>query len=526
MKEKIRQFYDNHTGLFLVVILAAGLLFGGLLAYDPALTPQNGPANVIPTPTRVPPTPVSINIPTQTPISDSTGSPPAPNEPADGFNPATPLPNGWVWRAPEKLVGRPQILSDGTAGFTGESGTFYFVNADGSPRTMVAYPFKDDAVIEKQDILEGRTFFLDDLTVVQVTGNRVFAVHPESGMRSEFEISLDSPGYFTNLFQSSDVWLIADAAFNIYAFTPVEGLLWTFPLDGVPNDEYFIAAVSDENVFYLADSRNLHAFGRDGLLWTFSPGENLHVSSDPQIGPDGNIYLVLSGGMSGILVSVTPEGEERWRTRLETHRFNISPSFSAGKDYVFIDKDFISLSDGQLRVIDFPFTVDNIFAGEDGFDYLITGLHIIRWRIGPDGFEQLKDITVNMEGFNNFFRPFLHIHPDGLIEFTVYSGRESQLVWIDTITDGIRVFPVPLTQFHFSTNRGEVEYLRCDPDIETGDISCARNIPGMDEPVWTLKIDGIYSPVSGHNFYINYLNGRLYMQPDPLSFYAFDLEIP
>ena len=525
MKIKVTHIYDNYTGAFLATALFAGILLGGLVAYDPQLAAENAAeaSAGTPTPTALPPTPVSINIPTGTPAAENpAGTQEASAGPADDFTAASALPNGWGWRAPEALFGQIRILADKTIVLPGESGAVYFLNPDGSPRGKIENQFN-----ESEKHIEWSDFFFDDMTVLSITSERVFAVHPDLGLRWEFPVIVTSDEYWPQFYSGVDFWLVVDTANMLYALTPEEGLLWSYTLDGVPNNEFLSVAGGANGVFYASEAGgNLYAFNRDGVLWSFDPGENLRSATDPVVGPDGRIYYVVTSGTFGILVSIGQDGVEQWRTRLETFRFYQPPAFSAGGVYAYIDEDFVSMQTGQLASVEFPFNVDAVYPGEDGFDYLITGHHIIRWQIGPEGFEQLKDIVVNIENFGGFFTPFLHIHPDGLIEFNIFGESGAQLIWINSNTDAVETNLIPHSHILFQTQPGSAEYARCEADAETGNINCSKSIPGVADPIWSLAIDGIYSPTPGFLPVVNYTDGRLFVMPDPFKLFAFDLEIP
>lgn len=525
MIDRLARLYDNATGVVLITALLLGILLGGLFAFDPQPAAEQHAAENAdpPTPTSLPPTPVSINVPAEPPaaeIADAAGE--SNSGPAEDFITAAALQNGWNWRSPETLTGRQHILADGTIVLEAESGAVYFINPDGSPRASLA-----GGLNEGEERIAWSNYYFDDMSVLNITAERVFAIHPDLGLRWEFPVEITSEEYWPQYYPGDNFRLIVDTANNMYAFTLEDGLLWTYSLDGVPNGEYLTVATGSGGVFYAAEAGgNLFAFDRNGVKWSFDPGENLRAASDPVVGADGRVYYVITSGTFGTLISLGPDGSERWRTRLDTFRFYEAPSISAGGVYVYVDEDFVAVESGRLTALDFPYTVDAIYSGEDGYDYLITGHHIIRWRIGPDGFEQLNDIVVNLENFGGFFAPFLHIHPDGLIEFRLFTDRESQLVWIDSNTAAVEVHSIPYSQILFRTRTGEIEFTRCDADADSSSISCAKNIPGLEDSVWSLTIDGIFSPTPGFSPAINYIDGRLYIMPDPLNLYAFDLEIP
>ena len=513
-----RRFYENYTGLFHTLVVITGLLIGGLIAFDPALHagPSEEQSDTTPTATPLPPTPVSIQIPT--PMSTTDNAETADELTAD----AVLLDNGWLWKAPEALSGRIQTLSDGMLSLQAESGTVYLLTSGGGLDAVVLPPFEISA-----DDPEPRSLVFNDKTIVFLHQDFLRAVHPTDGVQWEIELSIDQDNNLTQFFQGESFTVAFDTAQSLHAFSAQDGLLWSYKIDGTPNSDFYNPIFVENDIFVFSErGGSLYAFSREGQRWSYSPGENLRSTTDPVFGPDGNLYYVVSGGTTGVLLSITPEGQENWRTRLDTFQIYSQPAFTAGGAYIFVEDDFVSLDNGTLLDLEIPYDVNGFYTGADGFDYLITGQHIMRWQIGPDGYEELLDVPINTDGFNRFFAPFLHIYDNGLIEFSMFTNRGGELFWINPADDTVESIVFSFEQLRFSTQQDSPEYVRCDPDAETGSIRCAKNIPGSPEPIWSLDIEGIFTPTPGFQPFARYINGQLFIAPDPQTLYALDLDIP
>jgi outer membrane protein assembly factor BamB len=145
-----------------------------------------------------------------------------------------------------------------------------------------------------------------------------------------FDIYIEPLDPRWNFLQSGEVYFLLDSANSIYALTPQDGLLWQQAFEAGFRDDLVFPALSETGEVYLADREGiLYGFNRTGLSWTYDPGGNLRTASDPAIGPDGNLYYVVTSGGT----------------------------------YTRVYEDFVDLESGRYP-IEFPFEVNRFISGD------------------------------------------------------------------------------------------------------------------------------------------------------------------
>ena len=434
---------------------------------------------------------------------------------------AAEIPGGWYWRAPAPLVNYPALLPDGTLALALEDGSVYFLDAASGALAGFAHLPEQPAVVPAE-FSHFPLYAFDPGIVIALVTERVYAMDAENNLLWEFPTSTiiwNWPG--------SDLRFVLDASRTLYAYTARDGLQWQYNLEAGLREDFASAAVSETGRLYIVDAGGtLHAFDGSGSLWTFHPGGSLRAASDATIGPDGNLYYVTTGGMSGFLESVTPDGTLRWQTQLETSSFYNRPQFVSAGAHVRVDDDFVNAETGELLEIEFPFDVADFIDGADGGSYLRTGSHIIRWEIGPEGFQQIRSYAINMEGSNQFIQPTVRVYPDGVIEVQIFDQNAPRYIWVDPESGGIRTFERPWSSIGFGTGEIGPEFVHCEQDQDALTLTCVKEVPASDEPVWSLTIEGIDGTVSGFPPPILYRDGRLYIVAGGVNLYMFEVEIP
>ncbi len=442
---------------------------------------------------------------------------------------ATALPNGWYWRAPELLVNYPELLPDGTLPLLLEDGSVYFLAPDGSLSGSMQLPQFQGP----DEFFQMPVFFYEDQIVVAILLDRVYAVQPEVGQLWEFPVEVvefaDEFSEFLILqhYSAGAVEYLLDSSLTLHAYTPADGLLWQYSLEAGLRDDFSSPAVTDDGRLYIVDAGGtLHAFDETGPAWTFHPGGSLRGASDARLGPDGNLYYVSTSGTSGFLEAVTPDGEHLWHTELNTFRFYSSPEFVSGGAYIRVTDDFMDAATGEIIPITFPFQVAEFIEGDDGGSYLRTGSHIIRWEIGPEGYQEIRSYTVNMEGTNGFSATSVRVYPNSVIEVQIFEQDTTRMIWVDPDSGEIRSFERPWSSIGFWTGEIGPEHVYCDQDLDAIELTCFKEIPGSAEPVWSLTIEGIDGVVAGFPPPIVYQDGRLYIVAGGVNVYMFEVEIP
>jgi hypothetical protein len=442
---------------------------------------------------------------------------------------ASPIPNGWYWRAPAPIINYPALLSDGLLPLLLEGGRVFFLAPDGALAGEMQLP----EYRGPNEFFDLPVYFHENRTVVVLLPDRIYAMQPEAGQLWEFPIVIADPsgdqfdGIGLHTYSSGDLEFLWDSSLTLSAYTPEEGLLWQQTLEAGLRDDFSGPAVTDTGRLYIADSAGaLYAFDASGIAWTYHPEGNLRGASDPRIGPDGNLYYVLTNGTAGFLEAVSPDGQPIFRVQLTTFQFYTSPQFVAGGQFIRVDDDFVDAAAGALRPLEFPFEVAQFIEGEDGASYVHTGSHIIRWQIGPDGYEELRSYPVNMEGTNQFIQPFIRVYPDGFIEVQIFDQNAPRYLWVDPETGEIRSFERLWASIGFGTGEIGPEYVHCDQDLEALELTCVKEVPGSAGPVWSLTIQGIDGTVSGFPPPIVYRDGRMYILAGGENLYMIEVEIP
>ncbi len=521
IRTRLAGFYDTYAGILLPIIFGLGLLFGGWLADRggaiPEAVPVSGAQPQAPTDPQgeaVPaatPTPAPSPTPTLAPISG----------PTPIFAGAAPLEDGWSWLAPEPILFSPVILPNGVVNLVGESGTIYVLNPDGSPRALLTLPNYETFTSDYGLSVE----FDEDGRALAIARQKVLAVGPDNTLLWEFAFHYDGEsGFFT--YKSGEVHYLLDGALTLYAYTAADGLLWHFPLENGLRDEYIEPEPGEAGGLYLTDRLGvLYAFNATGLAWSFDPG-GLRSASDPTLGPDGNLYYVVTGGTRGTLLSVTPAGQERWRTNLETIRYYNQPVFTADGRHIRVGDNFVEAASGAFVPVAFPFEVRMFITGRDGHDYLLTGSHVIQWQIGPEGVETAQDVVVNLEGMESFQTPLIDVFETGVIQVQIFDQDGIQFSWIAPDGTVLTVQPLAYSQIRFVTNPGAAELVWCGQDLQARTVSCFKTGPESRNPIWEFTLSGIEGSVDGFQSPVVYQNGWLYLLAGFRDLYVIEVVIP
>lgn len=483
---------------------------------DPGATPRSDPDETSPVGATAP----VEATPTQTPTPTPTLVPPA--EPTPALEGLILLESGWTFTTPERLAMRPIVTGNGVIYLLGESGTLYALNPDGTPRMQIALG----------DFLDVRVF--DDGTILVHAPERVYALEPNGSPRWEFSVQ-PAVGNASMIFQpdQAELFVLLGVENMVHAFTLADGLLWEYTLENGLRDESSHPSGDGEGNVYYVDRRGiLYAFTAAGLAWTYVPEEGLRAASDPVIGPDGHLYYVLTTGTEGRLQSITREGQPRWRTNLKTFRFYTRPEFSAAGEYVFVREDLVRADTGALvDSLEFPFDVHAFIKGEDGFDYLLTGNNVIRWQVGPGGFEMLNTVTFNAEGLDTFSQPQVRVYATGLVELFYTTRDGPYLVWLSPEGDVLLAQPFEWSDVRLFLGRPDPELVLCSFVRDLG-FHCRKFVPGSAEPVWEQAyfagaLEGVPGLFDRQPYY---RNGRLYLittlEDVRMRLYVADAQIP
>jgi hypothetical protein len=95
---------------------------------------------------------------------------------------------------------------------------------------------------------------------------------------------------------------------HLYALSPDGGLKWIFNSPGTGHDAI---SVGSNGTIYIGNNASIFALSPNGsVLWRFDQNPGAFILLGPNVGPDGNIYVVGTQGMG--VFSLTPQGALRW----------------------------------------------------------------------------------------------------------------------------------------------------------------------------------------------------------------------
>ena len=95
---------------------------------------------------------------------------------------------------------------------------------------------------------------------------------------------------------------------HLYAVDPTGGLKWIFNASGT---SFGNVSIGPDGTIYAASTTSVFALAPDGALkWQFNQNPAAFIVLGPNVGPDGNIYVVGTQGMG--VFSLTPQGSLRW----------------------------------------------------------------------------------------------------------------------------------------------------------------------------------------------------------------------
>jgi outer membrane protein assembly factor BamB len=482
---------------------------GSPLSGDNELGGDAATATSVPTPTQAP-------SPTPTPTLEPVAGPPP------TFGGLTQLDNGWLFTAPEKIVIGPEVLSNGVINLVGESGTVYRLNPDGSAREELSIPsFEYDPESFYVPIS-----FYDDGTITLRAPDKIYAVNPDGTIRWEIAITLSVEGSTPFVASFGDIFLQLDSTRTLFAYTLADGLLWQYTFETSFREDFFSPAVDDQQAYYVDSAGTLYAFSREGLAWTYDPEEGLKAASAAIIAPDGNLYYVLTNSTIAHLQSLTSTGEPRWRTLLNTFRFFTLPDYSVGGQYIYVSEDLVRADTGALASIEFSYEVEAFIRGEDGFDYLLTGDNVIRWQVGPEGFQSLHTSRFNAEGLDSFSAPRVRVYPSQITEMEYFTQNGTYLVWLNPDGEVMSALQLDWNLVRINLQEpDEISLTVCEQHVIEKQLTCKKYTAGNQDPVWETTIEGIDGSFNAF-FGLLIRSGQMYLLTDEMNLYVLELEIP
>jgi hypothetical protein len=99
-----------------------------------------------------------------------------------------------------------------------------------------------------------------------------------------------------------------DANGHLYALAPDGALIWIFNATGTG---FGNVSASPDGTIYVGSTSTIFALRPDGTLkWQYQQTPGAFILLGPNVGPDGNVYVVATQGIG--VFSLTPQGTVRW----------------------------------------------------------------------------------------------------------------------------------------------------------------------------------------------------------------------
>ena len=272
----------------------------------------------------------------------------------------------------------PAIADDGTIYIGSWDTKLYAINPNGT----LKWAFSSGGSISSSPaIAEDGTIYFGTMS----SGNSIVAVNPNGTLKWKYETGYSiaaGPGIGddgTVYIGSGDTYL--------YALYPNGTLRWRFKtgdyIKGSPSiggdgtiyigsyDDYFYAinpdgtekwkfnsgwgtdncaAISADGTIYVGTDK-LYARYPDGSeRWSFNLGTNRWIGlSSPAVSADGLVYIgtIIGDGSGGEIISISPDGFERWRKKIANDGVQSSPSIA--EDGTIYIGSYYEISKGYLH---------------------------------------------------------------------------------------------------------------------------------------------------------------------------------
>lgn len=285
---------------------------------------------------------------------------------------------------------------------------------------------------------------------------------------------------------------------NLYALTPAGELIWHVTLETSATGE---PALDRSGNIYIADKGGgLYKIDPTGtIVWHFQSEASNRSFSGPVIGPNGDIYYTVGTETTGFIQAITDQGKAIWTAQIHTPFFHEAPTLSQDGDYLFLKNDLFEARNGSLIQPETDLKIIRYFPGEEGYNYLISGLNIIQWQLVDNQIE-IIDIT---EWDSSAFNPQIVASDFGVSEdgiswmlFTT-PGDSSRVVWISMDDKFLGTASVPISAGKITAILSDFTLLVCGGrPFDKATLNCYVVSPEDTNPLWRIDL-GKNGPVGG-----------------------------
>lgn len=166
----------------------------------------------------------------------------------------------------------------------------------------------------------------------------------------------------------------------LHALDAAGNELWRAALNEAPVGAPGIAP--DGGVLVVDEAGGVSRLSPQGALeWTRPLDPPALAISGPIVDDGGDIYYAVEGGV----VSMSADGEPRWRGRTPYTFFSPTPLLERGSGHVFFKDVALSAADGSTVLEESIDPLDQFIAGDDGRIYRQAEANLMEWRASDEG---------------------------------------------------------------------------------------------------------------------------------------------
>ena len=280
----------------------------------------------------------------------------------------------------------------------------------------------------------------------------------------------------------------------VYAMDSPGNKMWEYEMQEEPHSR---PPHSDKDVHYMVDTKgSLYAFDANGLKWQYQPEEAPYTAANVVIGPNGNLYYTITDRSKTYVVSVSPEGEKRWTTQVQTLEIYEPVQVTIDGRYVFLIDDAFDATTGELLEFNIPVEVNEFIPGFDGRTYLRSGHSVMEWQITADGFQLLQTEPWPHDALDNYDPSGSAVDENQVIwlfyqgNFTTGSG--TQFVWVTLQGEVMESHFISWSSQRLSMPDFEKSRIIECNYIEAGSsMVCEAYTPDIDTSVWDITLPSI-----------------------------------
>jgi hypothetical protein len=280
---------------------------------------------------------------------------------------------------------------------------------------------------------------------------------------------------------------------------PDGNLLWEQKLEADPA----VPPIQDGkgNLYLIDANAGLNSFNKNGLNWRFQSDAANIPASGQIIGPEGNIYYVVTNYSQAYIQAVSNDGNELWETQARTRDFYNELHISSDGEFISLAENLIQTNTGEIIEYDPENKIDEYIFSENGQNFL-RSLHTIKqWQLGSSGIEILSEGMVSEE--NTTLRPPLASSADsnGILWLSYperYTGGGIIIVWMTPEGEILGRHVVERSfQNIVSIDMEKSLLTECIGFEDTQTIECTAYSPKSFEPIWEVVAKDIPSYYAG-----------------------------